>query len=44
MTDTFEFFGSAIPDAVSAAWKSEGSLEHVIAQAELLPVLLSKIR
>ena len=43
MTDTFEFFGFLIPEAVSAAWKAEGSVEQVIAQAELLPVLLSKI-
>jgi hypothetical protein len=38
---TREFFGSPIPEALIAEWKTEGK-ERISIQAELLPVLLAK--
>ena len=37
-----EFFGVAVPPCVTDAWSADGD-SQVIAQAELLPVLLAKL-
>jgi hypothetical protein len=37
-----EFFGVAVPPCITDAWAEDGEAQ-VIAQAELLPVLLSKL-
>jgi hypothetical protein len=39
--DAREYFGEPIPDSLVAQWKSGGHTK-IIAQAELLPILISK--
>ena len=39
--DVPEFFGFVVPDEVVAGWQAGGA-KHVIAQAELLPVLVAR--
>jgi len=41
-TRSFQWFGATVPESVVSAWQSSGS-KQVIAQAEILPVLVARV-